>query len=305
MSISCPICKKSGKVIIDKVKKNYAVKFYSCNTCELHYSELHDQPKKVLKYSSDLDYVFTNTYRDTKKCKFDEYAYRLKRINNVKVKKTILDIGCADGKILSQLKKKKYEIYGIEINKHHIEQLNKKKINFYNKDILTYFPKRKFDLVLMFAVLEHLPNIVKYIRHIKKNILSSKGTILLDLPNLYDPLNFILDINEYRKFYYKKYHLYYFSKKSLTKLFRKLGFKIKVEPLQQASITNHFHWMHKRSPQKSTNIMSSIHLPTNLLNNSKKNTYIEILNNVDDFYNKQLIENEIGDLLFAEIKNLK
>ena len=46
MSISCPICKKSGKVIIDKVKKNYAVKFYSCNTCELHYSELHDQPKK-------------------------------------------------------------------------------------------------------------------------------------------------------------------------------------------------------------------------------------------------------------------
>ena len=51
--------------------------------------------------------------------------------------------------------------------------------------------------------------------------------------------------------------------------------------------------------------MSSIHLPTNLLNNSKKNKYIKILNNVDDFYNKQLIENEIGDLLFAEIKNLK
>ena len=56
MSNNCPVCSKKGKKIIQKVKNNYPVNFYSCKSCELHYSELYNDPKKVLEYSIDTDY---------------------------------------------------------------------------------------------------------------------------------------------------------------------------------------------------------------------------------------------------------
>ena len=138
MSFNCPICYKKGKKILDTVKNNYPVNFYSCGPCDIHFSELYDKPEKVLDYSAGTDYVFANTKRDPKKCKFDEYSFRLKKIEKIKNKKNILDIGCADGKILSQLKKQKYNVYGIEINKEHIKNLKNKRIKFYDKDILTF-----------------------------------------------------------------------------------------------------------------------------------------------------------------------
>lgn len=227
----------------------------------------------------------------------------IKQINLLKEKKNrirILDIGCGKGYFLNKYKKKAY-IKGLEINESHIKYLKSKKYNFENKDLLNYKPDFKYDLVLLFATLEHLPNIEKYISYLKEKILKKTGSILVDLPSIRDPLSYYYNINNYKKMFYKRYHIYYFSKNSLEKLFKKHGFKIKITLLQQASITNHFHWIYNKTKQNSSHLMSNPIIDFENKNLKRKKIIEKIIDEVDTAYRNKLIKSGISDLLFAEI----
>lgn len=101
----------------------------------------------------------------------------------------ILDIGCGLGQTLLALKKNEYNnIYGIDINEEAIKicinnKLNVEKIN----SIINYanVSKRKFDLIIMSHVLEHIEKkeIIKTLNSIKKNLLAENGKFLLMVPN--------------------------------------------------------------------------------------------------------------------------
>ena len=73
-----------------------------------------------------------------------------------------------------------------------------------------------FDLVSMAHVLEHLPDPVGYLAHLRKNILAPGGLLLIEVPNLYAHNSFEVA------------HMAAFSPHTLRETVRKAGFSVQL-----------------------------------------------------------------------------
>ena len=116
-------------------------------------------------------------------------TYILDQINNRDIKKLkILDVGCGGGIICEPLARLGAQVTGLDFSPNNIKAAklhsikNKLKINYINKDIEKSKLDEKFDLILMFEVLEHLDNWQKTIKKIKKN-LNKNGLIIISTIN--------------------------------------------------------------------------------------------------------------------------
>ena len=116
-------------------------------------------------------------------------SYILDQINNRNVRNLkILDVGCGGGIICEPLARLGAKVTGIDFAPNNIiaakihSKKNKLKINYINKDIEKSKLNEKFDIILMFEVLEHLDNWKKTIKNIKKN-LNKNGLIIISTIN--------------------------------------------------------------------------------------------------------------------------
>ncbi len=116
-------------------------------------------------------------------------TYILEQINNRNIRNLkILDVGCGGGIICEPLARLGAKVTGIDFAPNNIiaakihSKKNKLKINYINKDIEKSKLDEKFDIILMFEVLEHLDNWKKTIKNIKKN-LNKNGLIIISTIN--------------------------------------------------------------------------------------------------------------------------
>ncbi len=116
-------------------------------------------------------------------------SYILDQINNRNIKNLkILDVGCGGGIICEPLARLGAKVTGIDFAPNNIiaakmhSKKNKLKINYINQDIEKTKLDEKFDIILMFEVLEHLDNWKKTIKNIKKN-LNKNGLIIISTIN--------------------------------------------------------------------------------------------------------------------------
>ncbi len=107
-----------------------------------------------------------------------------KNIKNLK----ILDIGCGGGIICEPLARLGAIVTGIDFAPNNIKaakihsKKSKLKINYICKDIENSKLDQKFDIILMFEVLEHLDDWKKTIKKIKNN-LNKNGIIIISTIN--------------------------------------------------------------------------------------------------------------------------
>ncbi len=127
-------------------------------------------------------------------------SYILDQINNRNIRNLkILDVGCGGGIICEPLARLGAKVTGIDFAPNNIiaakihSKKNKLKINYINKDIEKSELDEKFDIILMFEVLEHLDNWKKTIKNIKKN-LNKNGLIIISTINR-NPLSKLFAIN--------------------------------------------------------------------------------------------------------------
>ena len=107
-----------------------------------------------------------------------------KQIKNL----NILDLGCGGGLISEPLARLGGKVTGIdfikeniEIAKNHATQ-SKLKINYIHDNLEKFKVKKKFDIILILEVIEHLDNWMTLITKIKKN-LKKNGIIILSTIN--------------------------------------------------------------------------------------------------------------------------
>ncbi|HNP32044.1 MAG TPA: class I SAM-dependent methyltransferase [Flavobacterium sp.] len=195
---------------------------------ELHHNPEYDLlitfPKPSLEklpsyYESD-DYI---SHTDGKRSLFEKMYHFIKSIalkNKVKLinsrseKGKLLDIGAGTGDFLVVAKKEGWQTIGIEPNTNAKSIAINKGVNFANN--LSELESHSFDVITMWHVLEHVPNLDEYISELKR-LLKPKGTILIAVPNFKS-----FDANYYGKFwaaYDVPRHIWHFSKIAIGKLF--------------------------------------------------------------------------------------
>lgn len=136
----------------------------------------------------------------------------------------MLDIGCSTGYFLS-IGKKYFNVMGIELaawsakfarETHNVEILNTTLEN-------SNLPSSSFDVVTFFEVIEHLHDPKKYLNEVNR-ILRPGGLIVLSTGNV-DSLEAIV---RGKQWYYfaLKFHLYFFSIKTLKHILNDCGFEI-------------------------------------------------------------------------------
>lgn len=99
----------------------------------------------------------------------------------------ILDVGCGPGTFLSTIKtilnNKSY--LGIDVNSHFIEYAQKEFANFENCSFITTdffdYDKAKYDILVFWAVLQHLVDMPKSIDHMSKLLLNNGHVIIFDV----------------------------------------------------------------------------------------------------------------------------
>ena len=200
---------------------------------EFGFLETHPQPAsdKLPEYYKSDDYI---SHTDSKR-NLLEKAYHVVRNISLKRKlklinsfasedKKLLDVGCGTGDFLQIAQQVNWTVTGIEPNEEARKIANSKTNNsVFNVKQLLEFEKQSFDVITLWHVLEHLPNLDEHVS-ILKSLLKEKGTLIIAVPNY----------KSYDAKYYKNFwaafdaprHLWHFNQKSMAKLFAKVNMEV-------------------------------------------------------------------------------
>ena len=140
-----------------------------------------------------------------------------------------LDIGCAAGYFLDILQTNHWQSEGIELDRRMYALLIEKGYDVSNEPLEHFTSLHQYNLITMFDVIEHLPELQKDFAKIS-SLLLPKGLLALSTPNI-DSFQHRLFRN--RWFQFKPIeHLYYFSPTTLTRLAAEHG--LQVEFIQKS-----------------------------------------------------------------------
>ncbi|WP_299394976.1 class I SAM-dependent methyltransferase [uncultured Gelidibacter sp.] len=186
---------------------------------------------RLPEYYKSEDYI---SHTDAKRNVFEKAYHfvkgialkrKLKLIESVVTdSKSLLDVGCGTGDFLQVAAKAGWKISGIEPNDQARAIANSKTQNsVYNTEKLFNFEPDSFDVITLWHVLEHLPNLDEHLSTFK-NLLKADGTLIIAVPNYKS-----YDAQMY-KAYWAAYdvprHLWHFSQEAISKLATTVDLKV-------------------------------------------------------------------------------
>jgi SAM-dependent methyltransferase len=127
-----------------------------------------------------------------------------------------LDIGCSMGILLNTFERVYHcHSFGVEPGEEHRNYACKAGLTVYaSLEELEQSKSVRFDLISMTHVLEHIPDPVEYLVHLRKTLLEPTGWLLIEVPNLYAHDSF------------EPAHLVAYSAHTLRQTLEKAGFEI-------------------------------------------------------------------------------
>jgi len=205
--------------------------------------EKYYESEKYISHTDSEKTTFDKVYQKAKNYAIKNKIKLIKKTSSKKTELQILDIGAGTGDFLNACKKENWNVVGVEPNKK-ARVLAKSKLGILKSNSLTYNefdPKLfdsinkidddlKFDIITMWHVLEHVPNLDHYISQLKQ-LLKPNGTLIVAVPNYKS-----YDAKHYKEFwaaYDVPRHLWHFSKKSISILFKKENMSVvKILPMK-------------------------------------------------------------------------
>lgn len=233
------------KMDITKNKHYLKVKDYSVSqeTFELYHDEELDMlityPQPSLdvlgKYYESADYI---SHTDSKRSLFEKAYHFVKNIalknkldlinSNQPSRGLILDIGAGTGDFLTVASKDGWKTVGVEPSDKAKAIAKSKGVSFVENT--SELESHTFDVISMWHVLEHVPNLEEQIKELKR-LLKPTGTLIVAVPNFKS-----FDAKYYGNFWAAfdvPIHFWHFSKTAIQKLFTKEDMKLeKVLPMK-------------------------------------------------------------------------
>jgi len=230
---------------ISNKKQFLTVKDYSVSqeTFDLYHDATLDmlitspQPslENLGRYYESADYI---SHTDSKRSLFEKAYHfvkgialknKLKLINSSSSSKgKLLDIGAGTGDFLLTAKENGWKTIGVEPSEKAKAIAIQKGIQFVVST--QELESHSFDVITMWHVLEHVPNLDNQIKELKR-LIKPNGTIIIAVPNFKS-----YDAKYYGKFwaaYDVPIHFWHFSKTAIKLLFEKENIKLeKILPMK-------------------------------------------------------------------------
>ena len=222
------------------ISGKYKRYFYACNKCEHMYAK-HDFKINKLYSKQYLELTYKNERGIHKRFKHvvnlpfnkSDNKNRAKRVDKFfkKNKKLrLLDIGSGIGVFLYEMKKRNWNVSGIEMDKRYSDYCKKfHDFQVYQKKLSKFYSAKKFDLISFNKILEHVNHPHKLLK-LSKKFLKKTGIVYIEVPDIYAKTKgkfrneFCLD------------HLHVFSISSLDNLIKNSGFyPIKIMRIHEPS----------------------------------------------------------------------
>jgi cyclopropane fatty-acyl-phospholipid synthase-like methyltransferase len=224
----CLLCGKTkGEVVLTWKEKYQLISCDNCHAvtanidCSLeqeYVSELYNEAQFEIVKKSML-----STYQYRKKTFGKErYEYCIKRLKLNEDKISVLDIGCGVGYFLSVLKEKNIHSMGLEVDAFQVDFCKSNGLNVTDSDV-SNLDEKKFDLIVMFDVLEHLTNPTEMFRSLSSK-LKDGGRIVAYTPFIHS-FGFEL-MSERQNLLYPFQHVCFYNEASLNYLSRSTGLKV-------------------------------------------------------------------------------
>jgi 2-polyprenyl-3-methyl-5-hydroxy-6-metoxy-1,4-benzoquinol methylase len=212
---SCLLCNSSDLKKLKGYEKDFLTKCTSCGF--VFCTQIPSLDELIAHYNG---YPRTNQISEIT---LKRYSVLLDQFEPYRKNNNIIDVGCGDGFFLQVAKEKGWNVYGTEFTDRAMEICTRKGINMMKGELNEHnYAQGFFDIVTSFEVIEHINNPNIEIAKFNK-ILRTGGIAYVTTPNFNSISRNLLkgqwNIIEYPE------HLSYYTKSTLTKLFKAHGFK--------------------------------------------------------------------------------
>lgn len=208
-----------------------------CSSCGLNFINPQPSEKEISAYYKK-DYFTKRTSRGYDNYFSPELKREIERVIQLNLadlkffefesrlsdKKRSLDIGCAAGYFVNFVRERGWDAHGIDIA-HDCTDFAKKrlKLNVKNGNYLETKYAQKFNLITMWATIEHLHHPEDVLEKIHHD-LASDGVLYLSTCRT-GGLNFMKLFGSAWRYYNFPEHLFFFSKKTITLILAAHGFE--------------------------------------------------------------------------------
>jgi 2-polyprenyl-3-methyl-5-hydroxy-6-metoxy-1,4-benzoquinol methylase len=233
----CPVCSATAikKVFScqDYTVSHYFFDVFECSNCGLRFTQDVPAIDEIGKFYASENYI---SHTDTEKGLVNKLYHFVRKYTLHQKKKllqhqsklnkgVLLDIGCGTGSFLEIMQTAGWQCVGLEPDSNAREISLSKNIECYEPNHLYNLPEKKFDVITLWHVLEHVHDLHQYIVQCKK-LLKDDGLLVIAVPNYTSS-----DANHYDEFwaaYDVPRHLYHFSPQAMSYLMEKHQFAVKT-----------------------------------------------------------------------------
>lgn len=182
------------------------------------------ESENYISHNDDAKGLLALLYRTVKKRSLKNKISLIESL--LGTKGSLLDVGAGTGEFCKVAIENNWKVEGVEPSEAALQFAKEKGIKMYTE--LEDVVDKKYDIITLWHVLEHLPDLEKVIQKLS-SLLKPDGVLIIAVPNY----------NSFDAKYYKSFwaafdvprHLWHFSKNSIPRLFRENFKLLSMKPM--------------------------------------------------------------------------
>jgi len=214
----CELC-ESGEFTSIYEKNEYHSHIVQCNNCGVTFSN----PQVEIDYISHGKYIRKHLKNEVGRRKTAQW--RIEQIKKYCNNGRLFEIGCSAGLFLDEAKKAGFDVSGSELNKDAVSYARQELgLTVHDKiDLSEINNEKKWDIIVMFNLLEHIPKPMEFLSYVTENMLSENGIMVIEVPHIFTIHSKIAGTKGQ---HLSMAHFFYYSAKTMENLIDKINFNI-------------------------------------------------------------------------------